>query len=147
VRPLNLIPFNKDIAVKELEEKIGYVKYPRKHGESNFTRFFQEFYLIDKFGIDKRTAHLSSQIISGQITRDLALKEIENKLFDNLEYARLKDHICRKLRLEKEEFEGILNQPIQNASAFDNWNRNYMLMKKIQKVLNRFVGSKLNLYR
>lgn len=147
VRPLNLIPFNKDIAVNELEEKIGYVKYPRKHGESNFTRFFQEFYLIDKFGIDKRTAHLSSQIISGQITRDLALKEIENELFDNLEYARLKDHICRKLRLEKEEFEDILNQQIQNASAFDNWNRKYMLMKKIQKVLNRFVGSKLNLYR
>jgi hypothetical protein len=139
--------YNKDDAVKELEEKIGYEKYARKHGESNFTRFFQEFYLVSKFGIDKRIAHLSSRIISGQITRESALIEMQNNLFDEMEYARLKQHICRKLRLDREEFDNLLSTPIQNADAFKNWNRQYFLMKKVQKVLNKMVGFKLNLYR
>ena len=147
VRPLNLMAYNKDDAVKELEEKIGYVKYARKHGESNFTRFFQEFYLVSKFGIDKRIAHLSSRIISGQITRESALIEMQNNLFDEMEYARLKQHICRKLRLDREEFDNLLSTPIQNADAFKNWNRQYFLMKKVQRVINKVVGFKLNLYR
>jgi len=146
-RPLNFIPFNKDRAVRELEEKIGYAKYPRKHGESNFTRFFQEFYLVAKFGIDKRIAHLSSRIVSGQISRELALTEIQSTLFDELEYARLKEYICRKLRLDKEDFDVLIDQPIRNTYEFKNWNRQYVLMKKAQKVLNKLVGPKLNFYR
>jgi len=38
-RPLNLVPYSKDLAVEQLEA-IGWKSYPRKHGESIFTKFF-----------------------------------------------------------------------------------------------------------
>ena len=58
LRPLNLMPYSKDEAIAELEEQIGWRAYPRKHGESLFTKFFQNYYLPTKFGYDKRRPHL-----------------------------------------------------------------------------------------
>lgn len=72
---LDYLDYNRNQAVKELQEKFGYIPYGEKHCESIFTRWFQNFYLYTKFGIDKRKAHLSSEINSGQITRAQA-KEI-----------------------------------------------------------------------
>ncbi len=64
LRPLNLMPYSMEQAVAELEQ-IGWRGYPRKHGESLFTKFFQNYYLPTKFGYDKRRPHLSSLIASG----------------------------------------------------------------------------------
>jgi tRNA(Ile)-lysidine synthase TilS/MesJ len=73
---LDFIDYNRADAVKLLEEKFGYKPYGEKHCESVFTQWFQNFYLFEKFGIDKRKAHLSSMINSGQITREEALQAI-----------------------------------------------------------------------
>ena len=54
LRPLNYMPYDKKMALKELEETVGYKPYPRKHGESLFTKLFQNYYLPKKFGMDKR---------------------------------------------------------------------------------------------
>jgi N-acetyl sugar amidotransferase len=54
LRPLNYMPYDKAAALKELEEIVGYKPYPRKHGESLFTKLFQNYYLPKKFGMDKR---------------------------------------------------------------------------------------------
>jgi len=71
---LDYLQYKKDLAVKTLQEKFGYKPYPYKHYESVFTRFYQGFILPEKFGVDKRRVHLSSLIMSGQITRDEALQ-------------------------------------------------------------------------
>lgn len=71
---LDYLDYNRNTAIKELEETYGYKPYGEKHCESIFTWWFQNFYLFEKFGIDKRKAHLSSEINSGQITRDEALE-------------------------------------------------------------------------
>ena len=65
-------------AKKILFEKYGWQDYGAKHEESIFTQWFQNFYLFEKFGIDKRRAHLSSLINSEQLDRDTALKIIQN---------------------------------------------------------------------
>lgn len=57
-----------------LKEKYGWQDYHEKHCESLFTWWFQNYYLYEKFGIDKRKAHLSSLINSGQITRQEAVE-------------------------------------------------------------------------
>ena len=64
-------------AIKTLEKEYGYQSYGEKHNENYFTVWFQNFYLYEKWGIDKRKAHLSSLIVSGQITREQAMKELE----------------------------------------------------------------------
>lgn len=71
---LDFTKYNRDEAIKLLEQEFGYKNYGEKHCESVFTHWFQNFYLFEKFGIDKRKAHLSSMINSGQIKRDDALE-------------------------------------------------------------------------
>ena len=70
---LDYIEYDRDKAIKTLEEEFGYQNYGAKHEESVFTSWFQNFYLYEKFAIDKRKPHLSSMINSGQMTRDEAL--------------------------------------------------------------------------
>lgn len=74
---LDYLHYNRADAEKELTKKYGYVSTGAKHEENYFTWWFQNFYLFEKWGIDKRKAHLSSMIVSGQITRQEALDELE----------------------------------------------------------------------
>ena len=74
---LDYLPFNKFTALDALEARSAYKRYPYKHYESVFTRFYQGYILPRKFGVDKRKLHLSTLVASGQITRDQALKCLE----------------------------------------------------------------------
>ena len=82
---LDYLDYNREEAVKLLKEKYGWKEYGEKHCENIFTWWFQNFYLFTKFGIDKRKAHYSSLINSGQLTR----KEAMELLQKNPEYPRL----------------------------------------------------------
>src|SRR5262249_52125657 len=82
VRPLNYMPYVKADAIAEMGRTFGYKPYDRKHGESQFTKLFQNYYLPTKFGYDKRLPHYSSLIASGQLTRGEALKKLDEPLYD-----------------------------------------------------------------
>ena len=87
IKKINLLDFyeyNRQESIKILEKEYGYIDYGDKHCESDLTKWFQNFYLPVKFGIDKRRPHYSSMINSGQMTRDEALK----KLSEPLEYPK-----------------------------------------------------------
>ncbi len=71
-RPLNYIDYNRERAFKELEEFCGFEYYGRKHLENILTAFIQLYWLPKKFGVDKRSSHMSSMIVSGQMTREEA---------------------------------------------------------------------------
>ena len=101
LRPLNYLPYSREIAIAELEGRIGWRAYPRKHGESLFTKFFQNYYLPTKFGYDKRRPHLSTLIASGAITRDQAIALLAEPLYDTDELRRDRQYICRKLRISE----------------------------------------------
>jgi len=76
IRIINLLDYfqyNRQEAIQLLQEKYGYQNYGEKHCENIFTWWFQNFYLPEKWNIDKRKAHLSSMIVSGQTTREEAL--------------------------------------------------------------------------
>lgn len=77
LRLLNLIDYNRRRAIQELHDFCGFEYYGRKHLENILTAFLQLYWLPKKFGVDKRTSHLSSMIISGQMTREKALLELE----------------------------------------------------------------------
>lgn len=66
---LDFLDYNRADSIKMLERDFGYKSYGEKHCENIFTSWFQSFYLFEKFGIDKRKAHYSSLINSGQMTR------------------------------------------------------------------------------
>lgn len=111
VNILNYIDYNKQSAIKELEEKVGWQYYGGKHYESVFTQFFQAYVLPTKFGFDKRRAHLSSLICSGQISREEALQELKKPLYDKALLKEHIDYIVKKWEISKEEFERIMKLP------------------------------------
>lgn len=107
IHTLNLLDYHeydRADAIRILSEKYGYTPYGEKHGESVFTKWFQNFYLFEKFGIDKRKAHLSSLILSGQITREEAVEELtKNPVYPELGIEK------RVLRIPKKEYTEFKN--------------------------------------
>lgn len=120
VRPLNLIDFDKNKAIKFLEENYGWRYYGGKHHESKWTKFFQAHYLPEKFGFDKRKAHLSSMITSKQITREEALEELSQPLYKESELVQDKRYIARKLGISDEEFNALLVLPNKDYNDYPN---------------------------
>ena len=74
---LDYLHYNRNEAARILTQDYGWKEYGEKHCENVFTAWFQNYYLFEKFGIDKRKAHLSSLINSGQMTREEALSSLE----------------------------------------------------------------------
>jgi len=108
---LNYLPYNKAEAKKVVQQELNWRDYGRKHHESRFTKFFQDYYLPQKYGYDKRRAHLSSLIVSGQITRDEALRQLEERLYPENELKEDRAYFIKKLGLTEDEFVAILNAP------------------------------------
>ncbi|MDM1042803.1 MULTISPECIES: N-acetyl sugar amidotransferase [Empedobacter] len=105
--PLNYVEYNKKDVEKLLNEKFGWESFKHKHHESRFTRFIEDYWLPRKFGFDKRKAHLSSLILTGQMTREEALERISKPELDEQTLMNEKNYILSKLGFSQEEFEAI----------------------------------------
>lgn len=133
LRPLNYIDYNRDRAFKELYDFCGFEYYGRKHLENILTTFVQLYWLPKKFGVDKRTSHLSSMIVSGQMTREEALKELEEPMYDEaimLEYINI---IKEKLEISDEEFQLLMDAPTHQHKDY----RTEKLAPIIHKILRK----------
>lgn len=146
IRPLNFMPYNKAEAEAELERTIGWRAYGRKHGESLFTKLFQNYYLPAKFGYDKRRPHLSSLIVSGQITRDEALAKLDEPLYDPRELEIDLDYFCKKLRITRSEYDAFVKAPPHHHTEFPTWEGRYRLFKRAQGLVERISGRRVNVY-
>ncbi len=145
-RPLNLMRYHKAEAEQELVNRLGWRPYPRKHGESVFTRFFQEYYQPTRFGIDKRRAHFSSLIVSGQMSRDSALRNLEEGMYEVNQARRDISYLCRKLRISPEDFGQILNGPCRRADTLPTWDKQRRRMKAAQRTAQWLTGRRVNVY-
>ncbi len=139
VRPLNYIHYRKNEAIQELERNFGWRYYGAKHWESRFTKFFQGYYLPTRFGYDKRKAHLSSLVVSGEITRDEALAEMEKPVYPPDQLENDTAFVLKKLRISREEFERLINssrvvEDIPTNAKLKKWGRN---VKRTMKTLFR----------
>lgn len=65
--------YNRKESEAMLIKEYGYQSCGEKHEESIFTKWYQNFYLFQKWSIDKRKAHYSSLINAGQMTRAEAM--------------------------------------------------------------------------
>jgi len=115
---LNYVPYNKKEVKEIIQRELGWRDYGGKHYESQFTKFYQAYILPMKFHIDKRKAHLSTLICSGQMTKAEALLEIEKPLYDPAQLKSDKEYVMKKFGLSPEEFEKIMRLPIKKHSAF-----------------------------
>lgn len=129
IHPCNYLEFNKEKVEKLLFEKFGWEKFKHKHHESRFTRFFEDYWLVNKFGFDKRKAHFSSLILTGQLTRDEAINRLKNsELGENFHQKEMK-FIANKLNITPEHLNELFNKPNKTVNDFNN-NKNFIRLGK-----------------
>jgi aminotransferase len=109
-KALNLVPYRRKEAMERLSRETGWQYYGPKHFESRWTRFFQAYWLPKFFGYEKRLAHLSSLILTGEITKEDAQHEMKQQHYSPSLREEDIEIIARKLKLRKDEL-GLLKNP------------------------------------
>ncbi|MGH8384646.1 MAG: N-acetyl sugar amidotransferase [Pyrinomonadaceae bacterium] len=125
VRPLNLLPYIKSEAEDTLEQLFGWKRFQHKHHESRFTRFYEDYWMPRKFGYEKRRAHFSSLIMTGQLTRDAALERIAKPELDEKFLKSEFEYVAHKLDLTVPELQSIFEGP--NKTCLDYKNKRFLI--------------------
>jgi len=124
VKPLNYVPYTKEAAIKVLSSRYGWRPYAQKHFESRFTRFYEGYWLPTRFGFDTRRVQYSSLILTGQMTREEALKRLESPAYDPATIDADFEYIANKLRIPVAELRSYHEMP--KNSYRDYRNRQWM---------------------
>lgn len=135
-RPLNYIDYNRERALKELNDYCGFEYYGSKHLENTLTKFIQLYWLPKKFNVDKRTSHLSSMIISGQMTREEAVTQLQQPMYDEKEMQKDIVHILNCVDLSRGEFEKIMLDSPKQHSYYKTSIYNKIRKRLIKKLRN-----------
>jgi N-acetyl sugar amidotransferase len=117
---LNYVQYDKAEKMRFLEREFGWRPYQAKHFESIYTRWFQGFLLPRKFAMDKRRPHLASLIVSGQMTRAEALRELEGDPYQAQLAEEDTRYIRRKFGLSEQEFDAIMTTPPKSLRDYPN---------------------------
>jgi N-acetyl sugar amidotransferase len=118
--PLNLVHYTKKGAEDELEQRFGWKRFKHKHHESRFTRFYEDYWLPRRFGFEKRRAHFSSLIMTGQMTRDQALDRIAKPEMDEHFLRQEFEYVAHKLDLTVDELRAIFDSPKKTFRDYKN---------------------------
>lgn len=137
-KPLNYLPYSRNLATNTLKEIIDWQEYGPKHFESRWTRYFQGYLLIYRFGYDKRKAHLSSRIISGELSRQQALKEFDQSQYPIENLLQDEAFISNKLGISRKSFLDLKDIPLSHYTDFNN---NEMFRQKLGAV--RSIAAKI----
>lgn len=125
IKPLNMVPYIKKDAEAKLKELFGWEKFQHKHHESRFTRFYEDYWMPRKFGYEKRRAHFSSLIMTGQMTREAALERISMPEMDSHFHEREFEFVANKLGLTVDELQEIFEG--ENKTYHDYKNKRFLI--------------------
>lgn len=135
IYPYNQMQYNKDEAREFLQKEFGWQEYGGKHHESKITAFWQSYAMPVKYNMDYRRATYSSQIVSGQISREEALKRLESLPYNPETIDSIKQYVAKKYGIMLNELEQYLAQPPKIYKDFPNQKRLiegfYSLYKKL----------------
>jgi N-acetyl sugar amidotransferase len=136
---LYYMDYNKLDAMRLLERELDWRYYGGKHYESVWTKFYQAYYLPTKFGIDKRRAHLSSLVVSGQMSREAAMAELGEELYPPDQLRNDIEYICRKLDISRAEFDEIMAAPVRSHFDFPT-DRHIQTLIRFGKRIKELLG-------
>lgn len=142
IRPLDFYPYDKEEATKLLEEKFGYQRYAQKHFESRFTKFYESYWLYEKFGFDTRKVQFSSLILTGQMTREDALEKLKHKPYDEENIQHDIKYIANKLDISTEELMGYFHANNKSYLNYKNQESLYNLGAYAMRKLGLEKGGK-----
>lgn len=142
-KPLNYVNFTKKEAEKTLNDLYGWEKFQHKHHESRFTRFYEDYWMPKKFGYEKRRAHFSSLIMTGQMNRDKALARISNPEMSDDFLDKEFQYVANKLDITKDELIEIFEG---ENKTYNNY-KNKRFLIGIGSNIMRLLGLEKRLFR
>jgi N-acetyl sugar amidotransferase len=135
VRFLNYVPYIKEKAMQELTDRFGWQSYVQKHHESRFTRFVECYWLPRKFGFERRKAHLSSLILTKQMTREEALERVAKPEIDELTMKQDFEYVAKKLDLTVSELQELFQGENKTYRDYKNKEALITLGTKMMRIL------------
>ena len=138
---LSYVDYVKENAMDELERRLGWRRYAKKHFESIITRFYQGYILPVKFGIDKRQFHYALLINSGQMTRAEALADLEKPPYDPKLAEEDKVYVCKKFGISIAEFERMMREPPHSHYEYPSDQPLFELALRANRGLRRVIHS------
>jgi N-acetyl sugar amidotransferase len=142
IRPLDYIPYHKEKAMNLLVDKFGYQKYPQKHFESRFTRFYESYWLPKRFGYDTRKVQYSSLILTGQMKRVEALEKLRKPAYDEETIHQEFEYIANKLGISVKELQSYMDAPKKTYKDYKSQEYVYDIGAKFLKALGIEKGGK-----
>ncbi len=129
---LDYFNYNKKESIETLKSQYNFKPYPYKHYESVFTRFYQGYILPKKFKVDKRKLHFSTLIISKQMQRDDALKQLtsQHAYLSDEELQNDKEYFLKKMSWSEEKLQNYLNRPARSHLSYPSEKKFYDIALK-----------------
>lgn len=135
---LDYFEYNKFEALDNLEKSFGYKRYPYKHYESIFTRFYQGFILPLKFSVDKRRVHLSTLIISRQMSREDAVMQLSE-----MPYSTAHDlendisYFLKKMNWSRDRLDDYIAAPEVTHDAYPSEIKIWQYLGNIKRLMTK----------
>ena len=142
IKPLDYVPYHKEEAMQLLVDRFGWQRYPQKHFESRFTKFYEAYWLPKRFGYDTRKVQYSSLILTGQMTREEALGKLSKPAYDPEEIAHEFEYIATKLGISVEELQGYMDAPKKTYKDYKSQESIYLAGAKMMRLLGLERGGK-----
>jgi N-acetyl sugar amidotransferase len=142
VTPLNYLPYVKSEAMSLLRDRFGWQPYPQKHFESRFTRFYEGYWLPQKFGFDVRRVQYSSLILTDQMTREEALEKLRSPALDAATVAQETEFVAAKLGISVDELMGYFRAPNRSYRDYRSQDSVYAVGARAMRLLGLELGGK-----
>lgn len=136
IKPLNFMPYVKADAISLLEKEYGWKPYPQKHFESRFTKFFEGYWLPERFGFDPRRVQLSSLILTEQMSREAAIEQLKKPAYNPETIQDEFNYIATKLGITSNELKKYFELP---KKFYWDYNNQQDIFRVGAKVL-RWIG-------
>jgi hypothetical protein len=136
------MPYIKQEAMALLESRFGWQPYPQKHFESRFTRFYESYWLPERFGYDVRKVQYSSLILTGQMTREEALERLAAQPYDKETIGAEIEFVASKLGITVDELNGFMALPGRTYRDFKSQRQLYDIGAKVMRLFGLEIGGK-----
>lgn len=120
IRLIDLMPYDKKLAEKTLVDEYEFQTYPQKHFESRFTKFYESYWLFERFGFDTRKVQLSSLILTNQLSRDEAVKILKKPPYEPETIKHEFEYISNKLNISVAELQSYFDMPLKTYKDYKN---------------------------
>lgn len=134
LKPLNFIPFTRQEMIDTLIKEYEYEPYGQKHFEDLLTKFLEGWWLPTRFGHDIRRAQLSSLVVTGQMTREEALKILDQPPMTEKESQELFEEVAKRLQISEDELMAFHDMP-KCTEHFRSGRRMYNIGIKVYEML------------